>query len=125
MTIYFEHSNLYHFITFFYKKYFKLHRYLIRTTSCGELVAEVALAGIERFPLILSGILMTLTATTGCGELSIVLGAFCQFVHLFSMYKVRKFDINEHLTLLSSVKKGTYLKISKIWSFTNFNCRII
>ena len=88
------------FITLFYKKnYFKLHRYLIRTTSCGELVAEVALAGIERFPLILSGILMTLTATTGCGELSIVLGAFCQFVHLFSMYKVRKFDINEHLTL--------------------------
>ena len=100
------------FITLFYKKnYFKLHRYLIRTTSCGELVAEVALAGIERFPLILSGILMTLTATTGCGELSIVLGAFCQFVHLFSMYKVRKFDINEHLTLF---KKGMYLKILKV-----------
>ena len=80
----------------FYKEVFELQRYLIRTTSCGELVAEVALAGIERFPLILSGILMALTATTGCGELSIVLGAFCQFVHLFSMYKVRTFDANKH-----------------------------
>ena len=64
-------------------------RYLVRTTSCGELVAEVALAGIERFPLILTGILITLTATTGCGELALLFGAFCQFVHLFSMYKVR------------------------------------
>ena len=63
-------------------------RYLVRTTSCGELVAEVALAGIERFPLILTGILVTVTATTGCGELSLLFGAFCQFVHLFSMYKV-------------------------------------
>ena len=63
-------------------------RYLIRTTSCGELVAEVAFAGIERFPLVLTGILIALTATTGCGELSLILGAFCQFLHLFSMYKV-------------------------------------
>ena len=84
------------FYYLFLKRYFILLRYLIRSTSCGELVAEVALAGIERFPLILSGILMTLTATTGCGELSIVLGAVCQFVHLFSMYKVRKIDVHKH-----------------------------
>ena len=67
----------------------KILRYFVRATSCGELVAEVAFAGIERFPLILTGILMTLTAVTGCGELSILFGAFCQFVHLFSMYKVK------------------------------------
>ena len=52
-------------------------------------MAEVALAGIERFPLILTGILMAVTAATGCGELSLLFGAFCQFVHLFSMYKVK------------------------------------
>ena len=52
-------------------------------------MAEVALAGIERFPLILTGILIAVTAATGCGELSLLFGAFCQFVHLFSMYKVR------------------------------------
>ena len=61
----------------------------MRTTSCGELVADVTLAGIERFPLILSGLLITVTAATGCGELALCVGAFCQFLHLVSMYKVR------------------------------------
>ena len=52
-------------------------------------MAEVALAGIERFPILLTGILIAVTAATGCGELSLLFGAFCQFVHLFSMYKVK------------------------------------
>ena len=74
----------------------------MRTTSCGELVAEVGFAGIERFPLILSGILILLTAASGCGELALCLATMCQFLHLFSMYKVRR-STNNNFCFIENV----------------------
>ena len=99
-------------------------RYLMRTTSCGELVAEVTFAGIERFPMILSGILILLTAASGCGELALCLAALCQFLHLFSMYKVRastkdNFCFGKKLCFLVSTSKT-----HKVSSKSNIRCNL-
>ena len=52
----------------------------------NEVVAEVAMEGLSKFPFLLSAILIGVAAST-CGSLALCLGTFCHFVHLFDMFK--------------------------------------
>ena len=51
-----------------------------------EIVAEVAVASLSKFPSILSCILMALAGAT-CGSLALCVGCFCYFLKLFKMYQ--------------------------------------
>jgi len=52
----------------------------------GEVLAEAAISGAEKFPIVISGLLLAL-AFGGCGSLALCVGTFINFVHLFGMYK--------------------------------------
>ena len=52
----------------------------------SELLVDVALGGLNKFPFVISGILMAVSAAT-CGDVGLCLGTFCNFLHLFDMYK--------------------------------------
>jgi hypothetical protein len=54
--------------------------------AANEVVLDAAVSAVEKFPFILSLILVVVGGSC-CGTLALSLGAFCQFVHLFSMYK--------------------------------------
>lgn len=52
----------------------------------SEILVDVALGGLNKFPFVISGILMAVSAAT-CGDVGLCLGTFCNFLHLFDMYK--------------------------------------
>ncbi len=52
----------------------------------NELFAEAALSGVSKFPFILSGVLLAVSVAT-CGDVGLCLGTFCNFIHLFDLYK--------------------------------------
>jgi len=52
----------------------------------NEVVVDVAISTVEKFPFILSLILVAIGACS-CGTLALCLGTFAHFVHLFNMYK--------------------------------------
>jgi len=52
----------------------------------NEVVVDVAISTVEKFPFILSLILVAIGASS-CGTLALCLGTFAHFVHLFNMYK--------------------------------------
>jgi hypothetical protein len=52
----------------------------------NEIIVDAAVGGINKFPFILSGILLGVSVAT-CGDVGLCLGTFCNFVHLFDMYK--------------------------------------
>jgi len=54
--------------------------------SPHELVAEVAVSTLAKFPSILACVLIALAGAT-CGSLALCLGSFCYFLKLFKMYQ--------------------------------------
>ena len=55
--------------------------------SPHEIVADVAVSSLSKFPSILSCLLIALSAAT-CGSLALCAGCFCYFLKLFKMYQV-------------------------------------
>jgi len=56
------------------------------TVSPHEVVADVAVSTLEKFPSVLASILIALGFAT-CGSLALCLGCFCYFLKLFKMYQ--------------------------------------
>ena len=54
--------------------------------SPHEVVTDLAVSSLAKFPAILSAILVALGCAT-CGSLALCLGCFCYFLKLFSMYR--------------------------------------
>jgi glycosylphosphatidylinositol deacylase len=52
----------------------------------SEVIADTALSGITKFPVVISVGLLAI-GTASCGSVALCLGTFCQFLHLFKMYK--------------------------------------
>ena len=52
----------------------------------SELLVDVALGGLNKFPFVISGILIAVSVAT-CGDVGLCLGTFCNFLHLFDLYK--------------------------------------
>ena len=70
----------------------------------SELIVDVALAGLGKFPFVLSGILMGVSAAT-CGDVGLCLGTFCNFLHLFDLYKDYLKELLKEATLPGDRKK--------------------
>ena len=68
------------------------HKSLVRlmvrggASPASEAVADLAVAGVARFPVVLA-VGLTAMALGGCGSLALCAGTFLHFVHLFGMYK--------------------------------------
>ena len=68
------------------------HKSLVRlmvrggASPASEAVADLAVAGVGRFPVVLA-VGLTALALGGCGSLALCAGTFLHFVHLFGMYK--------------------------------------
>jgi len=65
------------------------HRAVMRWAtrmSPHEIVADVAVSSLSKFPSILSCLLIALSAAT-CGSLALCAGCFCYFLKLFKMYQ--------------------------------------
>jgi len=60
-------------------------RWMTRATP-HELVADVAVSTLSKFPSILACLLIALASAT-CGSLALCLGCFCYFLKLFKMYQ--------------------------------------
>ena len=60
-------------------------RWATRVTP-HELVAEVAVTSLNKFPTILASLLIALACAT-CGSLALCLGCFCYFLKLFKLYQ--------------------------------------
>merc|ERR1719342_968357 len=60
-------------------------RWMTRVTP-HELVADVAVSTLSKFPSILACLLIALASAT-CGSLALCLGCFCYFLKLFKMYQ--------------------------------------
>ena len=60
-------------------------RFFTRVTA-HEVLADVAIAGISKFPFLISGGLIALAAAS-CGSIALCAGTFLYLVHLFDMYK--------------------------------------
>ena len=54
--------------------------------AANEAVLDVAVSAVEKFPFILSLILVSIGASC-CGTLALSIGTFCHFIHIFNMYK--------------------------------------
>ena len=54
--------------------------------SPHELVAEVAVSSLNKFPAVLASLLIALACAT-CGSLALCLGCFCYFIKLFKLYQ--------------------------------------
>ena len=74
-------------IAFGYLAHKAVIRYLTKVTP-HEVVAELAVSTLEKFPSILGVILIALGCAT-CGSLALCLGCFCYFLKLFKMYEDR------------------------------------
>ena len=58
----------------------------VTRASPHELVAEVAVSSLNKFPTILASLLIALACAT-CGSLALCLGCFCYFLKLFKLYQ--------------------------------------
>merc|ERR1711874_498603 len=72
-------------IAFGYLAHKALLKYLGKVTP-HEIVADLAVSGLQRFPSILGVVLIGLGFAT-CGSLSLCFGCFCYFLQLFKMYE--------------------------------------
>ena len=65
-----------------------LVRLMVRQAGnpAAEAVADLAVAGVSRFPVVLA-VGLTALALGSCGSLALCAGTFLHFVHLFGMYK--------------------------------------
>ena len=52
----------------------------------SELLVDVAVSGLNKFPFLISGVLIAVSVAT-CGDVGLCLGTFCNFLHLFDLYK--------------------------------------
>merc|ERR550519_758757 len=61
-------------------------KYFTTKTIADEIVADIAVSGLNKFPSILGAILIAVGFAT-CGSVSLCLGCLCYFVKLFKMYE--------------------------------------